>query len=400
MLAGAFDSVYGIGRRRTTTACAAAAGSPAATCCSRSPSSTGRPGPWTARPAAGGSPAAGRRSPRPAAARARADDAAARNSTDPGRREGAPVPERHPLGRPGGLGAGLGAVPGDARPGPGGRRSSSRSTSATSRARATVSGLPEMGAEERMQAELEILGLDASRHVVDTYAAFLDELGVTRSTRPAPPAQHVRAAGGRGQGRHPDPADPVRAPGRLPDPRRRDRPGGRDVLRGRPGSLRRHGLPLLAAGRARRAAPHRPARRLAAGDRLLGAARAVRALALGAHRRRGHRRGARRRWPSCPRASAASGSTGAVAGAAESRSTRPVVRPASRRAATTRGDQERRPAAWAGAGCWCTPAGSSSRRTPTSSRPARRPGRQERRPQAVAPQPREPGMTRRTSRSH
>jgi error-prone DNA polymerase len=44
-----------------------------------------------------------------------------------------------------------------------------------------VSGLPEMDAEERMKAELEILGLDASRHVVDSYAEFLDALGITRS---------------------------------------------------------------------------------------------------------------------------------------------------------------------------------------------------------------------------
>jgi error-prone DNA polymerase len=44
-----------------------------------------------------------------------------------------------------------------------------------------VSGLPELSPEERMKAELEILGLDASRHVVASYAAFLDELGVTRS---------------------------------------------------------------------------------------------------------------------------------------------------------------------------------------------------------------------------
>jgi error-prone DNA polymerase len=44
-----------------------------------------------------------------------------------------------------------------------------------------VSGLPEMSAEERMRAELEILGLDASRHVVDTYADFLDALGAVRS---------------------------------------------------------------------------------------------------------------------------------------------------------------------------------------------------------------------------
>ncbi|MDO3397707.1 DNA polymerase III subunit alpha [Nocardioides sp. SOB44] len=44
-----------------------------------------------------------------------------------------------------------------------------------------VSGLPEMTGEEQMRAELEILGLDASRHVVDTYGPFLDALGVTRS---------------------------------------------------------------------------------------------------------------------------------------------------------------------------------------------------------------------------
>jgi error-prone DNA polymerase len=44
-----------------------------------------------------------------------------------------------------------------------------------------VSGLPEMNASERVRAELEILGLDVSRHVVDFYTGFLDELGVTRS---------------------------------------------------------------------------------------------------------------------------------------------------------------------------------------------------------------------------
>ena len=146
-----------------------------------------------------------------------------------------------------------------------------------------------------MRAELEILGLDVSRHVVDTYAASSTRSGSPAARDLLAPAQQGRAAGGRGQGRHPDPADPVRAPGGLPDPRRRDRPGRRDLLRGRPGPLRRHRLPLLAAGRARRAAPHRPARRLAAGDRLLGAARAVRALA----RRRAWPRSARR-WPSVP----------------------------------------------------------------------------------------------------
>jgi len=38
-----------------------------------------------------------------------------------------------------------------------------------------------MNASERVRAELEILGLDVSRHVVDFYSDFLDALGVTRS---------------------------------------------------------------------------------------------------------------------------------------------------------------------------------------------------------------------------
>jgi error-prone DNA polymerase len=44
-----------------------------------------------------------------------------------------------------------------------------------------TSGLPEMDAAERVHAELEVLGLDTSRHVVELYDAFLDELGVVRS---------------------------------------------------------------------------------------------------------------------------------------------------------------------------------------------------------------------------
>ncbi len=44
------------------------------------------------------------------------------------------------------------------------------------------SGLPEMTGAERVRAELEVLGLDVSRHVVDFYAPLLDALGVTRST--------------------------------------------------------------------------------------------------------------------------------------------------------------------------------------------------------------------------
>ena len=44
-----------------------------------------------------------------------------------------------------------------------------------------VSGLPEMTDSDRVRAELDILGLDASRHVVDFHADFLEQLGTTRS---------------------------------------------------------------------------------------------------------------------------------------------------------------------------------------------------------------------------
>ena len=43
------------------------------------------------------------------------------------------------------------------------------------------SGLPEMSGAERVRAELEILGLDASRHVLDFYEPVLDVIGVTRA---------------------------------------------------------------------------------------------------------------------------------------------------------------------------------------------------------------------------
>jgi error-prone DNA polymerase len=44
-----------------------------------------------------------------------------------------------------------------------------------------VSGLPEMTRAEQVASELEVLGLDASAHVLDLYRAFLDVLDVVRS---------------------------------------------------------------------------------------------------------------------------------------------------------------------------------------------------------------------------
>lgn len=43
------------------------------------------------------------------------------------------------------------------------------------------SGLPEMSDVDRVRAELDVLGLDASGHVLDPHRRFLDDLGVVRS---------------------------------------------------------------------------------------------------------------------------------------------------------------------------------------------------------------------------
>jgi error-prone DNA polymerase len=47
----------------------------------------------------------------------------------------------------------------------------------------TATGLPEMTGPERVRAELDILGLDASAHIMDFYAPMLQALGVTRSSQ-------------------------------------------------------------------------------------------------------------------------------------------------------------------------------------------------------------------------
>jgi error-prone DNA polymerase len=46
---------------------------------------------------------------------------------------------------------------------------------------AEPTGLPEMTAAEQVRAELEVLGLDASRHVLTTYVPFFRALGITRA---------------------------------------------------------------------------------------------------------------------------------------------------------------------------------------------------------------------------
>ena len=211
-----------------------------------------------------------------------------------------------------------------------------------------------------MRAELEILGLDASRHVVETYARFLDELGATRSkdllSRRS--KAELLVAGVKVATQTP----PIRSGRRvifltLDDsaPARSTRRSSRTPRAPTPPPSSTPGCWSCAAscgapaGAGSRCAP--PAAGSCpscsrSGGR--GDGRRARGDGGGA---RGLRRG---------------GVENAVAGAAESRSTRPVwPRPATPPAAV-------RPAAWASAGCWCTPAGSECRPTPTSSRPARR----------------------------
>jgi error-prone DNA polymerase len=109
----------------------------------------------------------------------RVEEAAARTSTDPGVRESSVPLERHPLASQGvwAKAAAQSRAAADPRP----VTSVQLTLDLGDEPQEHVSGLPEMTAEERMRAELEILGLDASRHVVDTYADFLDALGAVRS---------------------------------------------------------------------------------------------------------------------------------------------------------------------------------------------------------------------------
>jgi error-prone DNA polymerase len=120
-----------------------------------------------------------RRTPVPRPADVRVEEAAARTSTDPGVREGSVALERHPLASQGvwAKAAAQSRAAADPRP----VTSVQLTLDLGDEPQEQVSGLPEMTAEERMRAELEILGLDASRHVVDTYADLLDDLGAVRS---------------------------------------------------------------------------------------------------------------------------------------------------------------------------------------------------------------------------
>nr|BEK65017.1 DNA polymerase III subunit alpha [Kitasatospora purpeofusca] len=62
---------------------------------------------------------------------------------------------------------------------------------------AGTSGLPKMTLSQELEAELEVIGLDASRHLMEPFHPLLDELGVTRShlLRDQPTGATVLVAG-------------------------------------------------------------------------------------------------------------------------------------------------------------------------------------------------------------
>ena len=110
----------------------------------------------------------------------RSADAAARNSSDPGVRAAASGPERHVLGDAGVWARASAQSRASAAPRP--LESVQLSLDLGDAPReGEVSGLPELSAAESVAAELEILGLDVSRHVLDAHARFLAALGTTRS---------------------------------------------------------------------------------------------------------------------------------------------------------------------------------------------------------------------------
>ena len=163
-------------------------------------------------------------------------------------------------------------------------------------------------AEERVRAELEILGLDVSRHVVDFYAGSSTR-SASPAPRPAPPAQPRPSCWSPGSRSPPRPRRSGRPPGRLPDPRRRHRPVDATFFEDAQGPYAATVFGswlLVVRGELRRTGRRG---RLAAGHRRLGAAGAARAVAA-----RGHRRGARA-MAGCPRASP--GRRRARSGAAE-----------------------------------------------------------------------------------
>ena len=209
-----------------------------------------------------------------------------------------------------------------------------------------------MTGAERVRAELDVLGLDVSRHVLDFYAPMLDALGVTRSRellRRRSQAE-VLVAGVKVATQTP----PIRSGRRVVFLTLDDATGPVDATffedaQGPYAATVFHSWLLVVRGHVRRTGPRGLSLRATGAWELselfatwetegLAAVHAVIA--------------------EVPAGWEAAGAE-AVEGAAGSRSTRPVMSPAPAHEPGVGGWHR------GSAGCWCTPAGSSSRRTPT-----------------------------------
>ena len=226
-----------------------------------------------------------------------------------------------------------------------------------------VSGLPEMSASERVRAELEILGLDVSRHVVEFYDPFLDAIGVTRSHQllERRSRSELLVAGVKVATQTP----PIRSGRRVVFLTLDDGTGPVDAtffedVQGPYAATVFHSWLLVVRGELRRTGRRGVSLRATGCWELPVLHEAWRDAGTGPRSRRGPRpdgggpRGLRCRR----RAGRAGGGREPVDPAGGGR---PTGRPRAR------------PAGWAGAGCWCTPAVSRCRPTPTSSPPARTP---------------------------
>ena len=278
------------------------------------------------------------------------------------------------------------------------------------------SGLPEMTDAERVRAELEVLGLDASRHVVDFYVPMLDALGVTRSRDllRRRNQSEVLVAGVKVATQTP----PVRSGRRVVFLTLDDATGPVDAtffedVQGPYAATVFGSWLLLVRGLVRRTGPR--------GISI----RATGAWELGVVHDAWRRGGvpAVAALLDADTGTLDDGDDGAIAGRAGSRSSRPVVSPppaaapggyAAARLSARTATAGRPRAAWASAGASsparsgpsahvassCTRAASGSRRTPTSSRRASTPPTPEPRPRAREAEKREAEKAEKRRRPH
>jgi len=81
---------------------------------------------------------------------------------------------------------------------------------------ATPAILREYSSAERVKAELEVVGMDASRHLIDFYRPLLEDIGWTPAATLGDLRGDLVGDGGGGEGRIADPGRPQRPADHLP----------------------------------------------------------------------------------------------------------------------------------------------------------------------------------------